>query len=137
MSRADATTLRLLLVEDSADDAELTQIELAEAGLDVACRRVEDAAGLREALRAFAPDVVLSDLNLPGFSGEAALALVRELAPGVPFVFFSGQWPPSTRPSESHCPPPLDADACLLKTQWRQLPDLIRRLTGRGRSLTG
>ena len=131
-----APTLRLVLVEDSADDADLTQIELAEAGLDVACRRVEDEAGLREALQAFPPDVVVSDLNLPGFSGEQALALVRELAPGVPFVYFSGQWPPQGMPRPSadgagDDPRPLDADGCLLKTQWRELPDLVKRLVRR------
>ena len=131
MRDAGASTLRLVLVEDSADDADLTQIELAEAGLDVACRRVEDAAGLREALQAFPPDIVVSDLNLPGFSGEQALALVRELAPGVPFVYFSGQWPPAGPPrpaGDGDGPPALCADGCLLKTQWRELPDLVKRL---------
>jgi PAS domain S-box-containing protein len=37
-----------------------------------------------------APDVVVSDFSLPGFDGFSALALVREYAPDIPFVFYSG-----------------------------------------------
>ena len=137
MREAGPPTLRLVLVEDSADDADLTLIELADAGLDVACRRVEDEAGLREALQAFVPDVVVSDLNLPGFAREQALALVRQLAPGVPFVFFTGQWPPAgwqdagdqTAGDGVQAAQGRAADAYLLKTQWRELPALMKRLT--------
>ena len=42
------------------------------------------------ALAAFQPDIVLSDLSMPGFSGDDALRIVRETAPEVPFIFVSG-----------------------------------------------
>lgn len=35
-------------------------------------------------------DLVLSDFQLPGFNGLEALEIVREMAPDIPFVFFSG-----------------------------------------------
>ena len=84
------TGWRLLLVEDCGDDAELLSLELTAAGLTFALRRVENAAHLREAVGTFAPHLVISDSNLPGFSGLEALLLARELAPTTPFLFFSG-----------------------------------------------
>ncbi len=84
------TAFRLLLVEDCGDDAELLSLELIAAGLAFELRRVENAAHLREAVGTFAPHLVISDNNLPGFSGLDALLLVRELAPATPFLFFSG-----------------------------------------------
>jgi DNA-binding NarL/FixJ family response regulator len=36
------------------------------------------------------PDVILSDYHLPGFSGEAALAIAQEKYPDVPFIIWSG-----------------------------------------------
>ena len=54
----------------------------------VACK--QDFA---EALASFVPDVVVSDSNLPGFSGLQALDLVRASMPGTPFVFLTGNMP--------------------------------------------
>jgi len=82
--------LRLLLVEDCRDDAELLSMELIAGGLAFELLRVENVAHLREAIGDFAPHVVISDSNLPGFSGLEALLLVRELAPATPFLFLSG-----------------------------------------------
>ena len=90
MPSVHTDAMRLLLVEDSSDDAELLSLELKAAGLAFELRRVENAAHLREAVGTFAPHLVISDNSLPGFSGFDALLLVRELAPATPFLFFSG-----------------------------------------------
>ncbi|AXK73467.1 hybrid sensor histidine kinase/response regulator [Lysobacter sp. TY2-98] len=82
--------LRILWVEDSAADAELFASLLEDEGVAHAYERVEDEAGLREALAVSQPDLVISDSDLPGFSGEHALRIVRERAPHLPFVFLSG-----------------------------------------------
>jgi two-component system NtrC family sensor kinase len=83
--------LRLLIVEDSPDDAELLQAELVRCGFDlVACRRVETAREMDEALRTASWDVVLSDYSLPRFGGLQALALAKRLDADLPFILVSG-----------------------------------------------
>ena len=82
--------LRILLVEDSADDADLVCFQLEDAGLQFELRRAWDARTIREALAAFEPSVAISDLNLPGYSGLEALALLHELRPRLPLVMLTG-----------------------------------------------
>src|SRR2546427_617022 len=82
--------LRILLVEDVADDAELARLELGRSGLHADQRVVDSEKAFVGALREFAPDVILSDFSMPGFDGMAALALVREICPDTPFIFVSG-----------------------------------------------
>lgn len=81
---------RILIVEDEAWDAELAQRLLTSAGLDFTSVVVATRAPFVEQLASFRPDVILSDYHLPGFSGEAALAIAQETCPDVPFVFWSG-----------------------------------------------
>lgn len=86
----NATPLRVLIIEDSEADFELNLAALRAGGFDVSCERVEGEDGLRRALSASPPQVVLTDYSMPGFDGMRALQLVRELAPGVPCIFVSG-----------------------------------------------
>jgi DNA-binding NtrC family response regulator len=81
---------RILIVEDEAWDAELAQRLLTSAGLGFTAMVVETRASFVEQLTAFRPDVILSDFHLPGFSGEAALEIVQEQCPQIPFIFWSG-----------------------------------------------
>ena len=85
-----APTVRVLLTEDVASDAELEVRELKRAGLRLTHRIVDSEESCMQALRDFAPDVILSDFSMPGFDGMAALAVAREMAPDTPFVFVSG-----------------------------------------------
>lgn len=82
--------IRVLHVEDDAVDSELVEDQLREGKLDVEVRRVDEEAAMREALAQFRPDIVLSDLSMPGFSGYRALQMVREHSRYVPFIFVSG-----------------------------------------------
>lgn len=82
--------LQVLLVEDSPADAEQMRLQMLAAGLDVEVVRADSAGALRDALQQAAPDIVLSDLSAPGFSGTDALRIVRETHPDVPFIFVSG-----------------------------------------------
>lgn len=82
--------LRVLLVEDSQDDADLVIIELNEGGFDVVCARVDTEAEMREALLGNGWDVVISDFNLPQFSARKALAVLREADQDIPFIIVSG-----------------------------------------------
>jgi PAS domain S-box-containing protein len=81
--------LRVLIVEDSADDAELMLLALRRGGLDPAWERVETADGLRTALAAGPWDAVLSGYALPGFGGPAALEVVRAADLDLPFIVVS------------------------------------------------
>jgi signal transduction histidine kinase len=89
MQRHSTAPIRLLQVEDSALDAELMLGELEADGLLYEVRLVEDEIGFLAALDDFKPDIVLSDLSLPGFSGQRALELLRKRTADVPFIFVS------------------------------------------------
>lgn len=82
--------LQILLVEDSAEDAELICDLLQQAGVSASFQRVDDEEGLVQVLTSGRCDIVLSDLSMPGFCGMRALELVRGLHPRMPFVFVSG-----------------------------------------------
>ena len=84
------TELRILLIEDNADDAELIALELEEAGIDHQLHRVELRDELDAALQRDDWSLVLCDSRLPGFSGVDALGWVRERLPHVPFLFCTG-----------------------------------------------
>jgi PAS domain S-box-containing protein len=82
--------LRVLMVEDSEDDAALLSAELRRHEFAPVAERVETAEAMRHALESKTWDVILSDYRLPRFSGPAALALARELGHDVPFIMVSG-----------------------------------------------
>ncbi len=82
--------LRVLIIEDSPDDADLLLRELRRAGYAPNHERVDTAAALGVALDQPSWDVVISDNTLPQFSGTRALEQVRARDPDVPFIFVSG-----------------------------------------------
>ena len=82
--------LRVLILEDVPTDAELVENELRLAGFQFVSERVEDRDSFLAALNTFLPEIILSDFSLPGFDGESALLIVREKAPGIPFIFVTG-----------------------------------------------
>ncbi len=82
--------LRLLMVEDSPEDAELIEHELEQAGLCFTSRRAHTREGYLEALQAFDPDVVVSDYRLPAFDGREALRRALEHRPDLPVLIVTG-----------------------------------------------
>ncbi|MFZ5877344.1 MAG: EAL domain-containing protein [Nitrospirota bacterium] len=83
------TPLRVLLVEDSADDAELLVMELRRR-YDLTYERVQTAEAMADALNGKTWDIVISDYTLPNFSAPAALELLRNSGLDVPFIIVSG-----------------------------------------------
>jgi CheY-like chemotaxis protein len=67
-----STPLRLLIGEDSEDDAVLLAKELTRSACTVRVARVDTPEGLREAFAAQAWDIVISDYSMPHFSGTDA-----------------------------------------------------------------
>jgi diguanylate cyclase (GGDEF)-like protein len=82
--------IRVLLVEDVEFEAELTCHHLKKHGIAHLVQRVETDVAMRAALQEFRPSIILSDFSLPAFDGLSALAIARELAPDIPFLFVSG-----------------------------------------------
>lgn len=116
-------SVRILVVEDDTFDAELILDRLTADGIDVASEVVADEAAYRNALSDFKPEVVLSDVTLPGFSGERALSLLREHDRRTPFIFVSGTI------SETSAIEALRAGATdyILKANMARLPAAVRR----------
>ncbi|MEN5204963.1 PAS domain-containing protein [Stenotrophomonas sp. TWI700] len=91
MAEAATTgTISILMVEDSALDAELISAQLRRAGLPFTAERTWSHQGMLDALGTASFDVILADHVLPGFDGDAALTLASEIAPETPFIFVSG-----------------------------------------------
>ena len=84
------TTLHVLLVDDSQDDAEVVIDELRVAGYEVEYARVETEHEMREALAHGPWQVVLCDFALPQFTTLGALQVLRELHRDLPFIVISG-----------------------------------------------
>lgn len=115
--------IRILMVEDSALDAELITLQLSRAGLPFTAERTWSDQGMRDALANNDFDVILADHVLPGFSGDLALELAGALAPEVPFIFVSGTL------SEELAVEALKRGArdYVVKSRLQRLPDAILR----------
>src|SRR6266704_1823348 len=82
--------VRVLMVEDVADDAALIERELRRAGITGAARRVDSERAYREALQTFAPDIILTDHSLPTFGAADALRIALLAAPDTPVIVVTG-----------------------------------------------
>jgi two-component system cell cycle sensor histidine kinase/response regulator CckA len=81
--------MRVLIVEDSEDDAALLHLLLRQAGYEVSSERVDTASGLSQALNKDW-DLIISDHSMPHFTGTEALKMVRARDADIPFIFVSG-----------------------------------------------
>ncbi len=90
MTVSPPRALRVLLVEDSATDADLIQRELRRGGFAVRASRVDSEEAMAAALRHGHWDIVLADHRMPRFDSFAAFRLVQLEAPDVPFIVVSG-----------------------------------------------
>jgi signal transduction histidine kinase len=82
--------LRVLVVEDDPDDAELLIHHLTRCGYHVTHERVETASEMTHALARQGWELVVSDYSLPAFDARRALALFREHGLDCPFIIVSG-----------------------------------------------
>jgi nitrogen-specific signal transduction histidine kinase/FixJ family two-component response regulator len=83
--------LKVLLVEDNAEDAFLLERHLRRSGFLPDLTRVETESEMLAALDgAELPSIVLADYNLPSFSGPAALHLIKARNLDIPFIMLSG-----------------------------------------------
>jgi len=83
-------TLRILMLEDRPEDAELIKFELEEEGFDIAAKVVMTEEEFLRELKDFSPDLIFSDYDLPRYNGALALAEARKRCPDVPFILVTG-----------------------------------------------
>jgi PAS domain S-box-containing protein len=124
MKKEAAAALRFVLLEDNHNDAELIQLELTRNSMDVEWTHVWSRESFVEALRNDPPpQLVLADYTLPGFDGQAALKLVLQHCPDVPFIFVSGSL------GEERAIEALKSGATdyVLKDRLQRLPTVVTR----------
>ena len=85
-----STLLRVLIAEDSEDDAAALVHELRRGGYDPEFERVETPEGMKSSLAKGSWDLVVADFSMPRFSASAALTLLQESGLDVPFIILSG-----------------------------------------------
>ena len=100
--------LRVLLVEDSTNDCELILRQLKRCGFAPRFRRVENESELRRALEQEPWDIIITDHNLPTFSGAEALDLIRDIGLNIPTLCVTGSADPAKITAV------LNAGACAL-----------------------
>jgi len=83
-------TLRVLIIEDSYDDASLVRRHLRRHGYELLYARIETPDALKASLKLQNWDVIIADYSMPYFSGLAALELVKKEGIDVPFIIVSG-----------------------------------------------
>jgi PAS domain S-box-containing protein len=83
--------LRVLIVDDSEEDATLLRHVLKKGGYKVVYSVVDTPENMRKALKSDDWDLITSDHAMPRFSASAALAIAKELRPDLPFIIVSGE----------------------------------------------
>ena len=89
MTRADGAPLRVLVVDDEVNIAELVAMALRYEGLEV--RQAHAGATAVSTAREFRPDVVVLDMMLPDFDGMEVLRRIRFNDPDVPVLFLTAR----------------------------------------------
>lgn len=84
-------TLRVLIIEDSEDDAILLVQELKRGGYDPIFERVDTPAAMIEFLEKQTWDILICDYSMPHFNALEALKLLHKSGLDLPFIIFSGK----------------------------------------------
>ncbi|MBD3188892.1 response regulator, partial [Candidatus Bathyarchaeota archaeon] len=82
--------VRILIIEDSEDDASLLVEQIKQAGIRIEFKIISSKEGFLECLAQEEWDIILSDEKMPGFSGSEALKILKESGLDIPFVLVSG-----------------------------------------------
>src|SRR6267143_1543960 len=117
------TPLRVLMIEDSEDDAALLLRELKRGSYDVTFERVDLPDTLKSALDTKDWDLVVSDFSMPHFSGTDALRILRAEGSDIPFIFVSGTMGEETAVAALQ----NGAQDYLMKTNLKRLVPAVQR----------
>ncbi|MEJ0057646.1 MAG: response regulator [Bacteroidota bacterium] len=114
--------LKILLLEDSDDDAGLLEYQLRKEKIPFQLLRIDTREELIDALDNFMPDIILSDHSLPQFNSLEALHICRDRNQDIPFILLTGAAAPSFI---AECIRE-GADDCILKSELSKVPDAIK-----------
>ncbi|MFT4082004.1 MAG: response regulator transcription factor [Nocardioides sp.] len=89
LTRPDGSPLRVLVVDDEVNIAELISLALRYEGWEVNAAHTGSKAV--SAVREFHPDAIVLDMMLPDFDGMEVLRRVRTTSPDVPVVFLTAK----------------------------------------------
>lgn len=126
---ANPSKRQILVVDDDPSVRESVATLLMSAGYDVVV--AEDGFGALSQLRKTLPDVMVSDLDMPGMSGYELLSVVRRRFPRIVTLAMSGAYP------GGELPPGVIADGFYAKGRhpkdlFRTLEQLIRSAPAQG-----
>jgi diguanylate cyclase (GGDEF)-like protein/PAS domain S-box-containing protein len=80
---------RILILEDLLTEAELVMAELRQAKLSFESKRVDNKLAFLKALKEFAPDIIISDYELPQFTALDALRILKVVKLKTPFIIYT------------------------------------------------
>lgn len=117
------TPIKVLLVEDSEDDALLILRELEQGGYSPLSERIDSAQSMKELLHQKAWDIIISDFSMPRFSGFDALRILQETGFDLPFILVTGAI------SEEEAVKVMKAGAhdCIMKQNFARLVPAVTR----------
>jgi DNA-binding NtrC family response regulator len=118
-------TVRILILEDRASDDDLMEFELQEAGIAFTSKWVKNEREYLQALRDFSPDLILSDYDLPQYTGSLALAEAKRLHPEVPFIIVTGAFDEDGDKISEFLA--MGANDCVFKSRLDRLASSVRR----------
>jgi CheY-like chemotaxis protein len=122
-SRKAGTKVRVLIVEDNADDIDLALLTLRRDGFDVSSDVAQTAEEFAARIRADTYDVIIADYNLPNWRGMEALAILRRENLEVPLIVVTGYL---GEEKSVECIKQGATD-CILKDRLARLPSSVRR----------
>jgi CheY-like chemotaxis protein len=118
--------VRIIILEDRASDNDLMEFELREAGIDFTAKWVKDEREYVQALQDFSPDLILSDYDLPQYTGTLALAEAKRLRPEVPFILVTGAFDEDG--DEKSKILAMGANDCVFKSHLDRLAPTVKRV---------
>lgn len=125
LSKGVSIPIRVLILEDRPEDAELMQHELRRSWFEPTCRRLETESEYLAELKS-GPDVILADYRMPQLDAPRALELLQELGLDIPFIVVSGAIGEDAAVAMMR----QGATDYLLKDRLRRLGPAVRRALG-------
>jgi signal transduction histidine kinase len=122
MNSGEKSLIKILMLEDQEDDADLIKRALRKAGIAFESLRVDDKESFEKALMEFKPDAILSDHALPQFNSIEAIKIKQKSAPATPFILVTGA---VSDEFAAQCIK-LGADDYLLKSNLSRLPASLK-----------